>query len=348
MTSFMNSIQDPQFLFVALTGLAVFATIFTVLMPYLSGGELQSRMKSVAIERDAIKARERAKLASEADRRRKGQGGSLKEANQKAGVLAIVDGLDLKKALADENTVNRLRMAGFRGQNPLIMFLFLRFVLPFIAFLGAVIYVFVLGGFAEHTTMMKWFICVCVAYAGFYAPNVYISNRVSKRRQSIQRAWPDALDLMLICVESGIATEGAFRKVSDEIGSQSVELAEELVLTTAELSFLPERRQAYENLANRTGIDSVKSVSQALIQAERYGTPVATALRVLSQESREMRLNEAEKKAAALPPKLTVPMILFFLPVLFIVILGPAGISISANGGIFGDKPKQTDGVSAN
>ena len=171
---------------------------------------------------------------------------------------------------------------------------------------------------------------------------------MGKRRQSIQRAWPDALDLMLICVESGIPTEGAFRKVSDEIGSQSVELAEELVLTTAELSFLPERRQAYENLANRTGLDSVKSVSQALIQAERYGTPVATALRVLSQESREMRMNEAEKKAAALPPKLTVPMILFFLPVLFIVILGPAGISISQNGGIFGDRAPQEEGVSAN
>lgn len=345
-TSFMNNITDPQFLFVALTGLAVFATIFTLLMPYISGGELQSRMKSVALERDAIKARERAKLAADADRRRKG--GSLKEASQKAGILAIVEGLDLKKALADEKTVNNLRMAGFRGQNPLVMFLFLRFVLPFIAFLGAVVYVFLLDGLPDKSTMMKWFICVCVAYAGFYAPNLYISNRVGKRRQSIQRAWPDALDLMLICVESGIPTEGAFRKVSDEIGSQSVELAEELVLTTAELSFLPERRQAYENLANRTGLDSVKSVSQALIQAERYGTPVATALRVLSNESREMRMNEAEKKAAALPPKLTVPMILFFLPVLFIVILGPAGISISQNGGIFGDRPAQQEGVAAN
>jgi tight adherence protein C len=248
----------------------------------------------------------------------------------------LVDRLDLKKALADENTINSLRNAGYRGQNPLIMFLFLRFVLPFVALLGAAIYIFVLGNMAEHSTGMKIFMCVAIAYAGFYAPNLYISNRSSKRKFSIQRAWPDALDLMLICVESGMSVEMAFRKVSDEIGTASAELAEELVLTTAELSFLQERRQAYENLASRTGLDSVKSVMQALTQAEKYGTPVATALRVLSAESRDTRLNEAEKKAAALPPKLTVPMILFFLPVLFIVILGPAGIGISQRGGIFG------------
>lgn len=331
----MKAVLDPNFMFVLLVSVAVFATFFTLMMPFLTGSTLQNRMKTVAIERDTIKARERARMAAEADRRRKG-GGSLKQDSSKKGVLAIVEGLDLKKALADENTMNNLRMAGFRGQNPLYMFLFLRFVLPFIAFLGAVVYIFVLGNMAEHSTMMKIFMCICVAYGGFYAPNLYINNKAAKRKQSIGRAWPDALDLLLICVESGISTEAAFRRVSDEIGTQSVELAEELVLTTAELSFLPERRQAYENLANRTGLDSVKSVTQALIQAERYGTPVAQALRVLSAESREHRLNEAEKKAAALPPKLTVPMILFFLPVLFAVILGPAGISISNNGGIFG------------
>ncbi|MGL4490605.1 MAG: type II secretion system F family protein [Rhizobiaceae bacterium] len=331
----IKGFSDPQVLLVLLTGVAVFATMFTLLMPLLGGSNLQSRMKSVAIERDNIKARERARLASETDRRRKG--GSLKEASHKRGILAIVEGLDLKKALADENTLNKLRMAGFRGQNPLIMFLFLRFVLPFAAFLLAVVYIFGLGAMPEHSTMVKLFTCVCVAYAGFYAPNLYISNRMNKRKMAIARAWPDALDLLLICVESGISTEAGFRKVSDEIGAQSVELAEELVLTTAELSFLPERRAAYENLASRTGLDSVKSVTQALIQAERYGTPVATALRVLSAESREHRLNEAEKKAAALPPKLTVPMILFFLPVLFCVILGPAAITVSAGGGMFGD-----------
>ena len=333
MGAIFRSLTDPNFIFAALVGVAVFATIFTVMMPLLGGSGLQARMKNVAIERENIRMRERARLASESDRRRKG--GSLKQQTQKPGIRALVERLDLKKALADENTVNKLRNAGFRGQNPLFMFLFLRFVLPFVALAGAVIYIFVLGALPKHSTMVKGFVCVLVAYGGFYAPNMYVSNRASKRKFSIQRAWPDALDLMLICVESGMSVEAAFRKVADEIGTQSAELAEELVLTNAELSFLQERRQAFENLANRTGLDSVKSVMQALTQAERYGTPVATALRVLSAESRDMRLNEAEKKAAALPPKLTVPMILFFLPVLFVVILGPAGIGISNRGGIF-------------
>jgi tight adherence protein C len=134
---------------------------------------------------------------------------------------------------------------------------------------------------------------------------------------------------MLICVESGVSIEAAIKRVSDEMADNSPELAEEMVLTNAELSFLQERRAAYENLAKRTQLDSVQAVTQALIQAERYGTPVAQALRVLAQESRDQRMNEAEKKAAALPPKLTVPMILFFLPVLIAVILGPAGIQVS-------------------
>ena len=155
-----------------------------------------------------------------------------------------------------------------------------------------------------------------------------LAYRIAKRQQSIRLAWPDALDLMLICVEAGMSAEAAFRKVAEEIGPQSAALAEELMLTTAELSYLQERRQAYENLAARTGLESVKSITTALVQAERYGTPVGLALRVLSQESRDHRMNEAEKKAAALPPKLTVPMILFFLPVLFAVIMTPALVQI--------------------
>jgi tight adherence protein C len=159
---------------------------------------------------------------------------------------------------------------------------------------------------------------------------MFLKNRIAKRQLSIKRAFPDTLDLLLICVESGMSIEAAFRKVSEEIGSQSVALAEELTLTTAELSYLPDRRAAYENLAKRTDLDGVKSVCMALQQAERYGTALGTALRVMAQENRDMRMSEAEKKAAGLPPKLTVPMILFFLPVLFIVILGPAAIKVMA------------------
>ncbi len=324
----MKAIFDPAFLIALLVGVSVFATIFTV-MPSFSGNELKTRMKSVALERDELRAKQRARLAAENDKRR----GSLRE-EQSVGMKSIVERLDLRNALADENTVAKLRTAGFRGENPLTRFLFFRLVLPFVGLALAAIYVFVLDSIPDQPTFVKLFVCVGAAYAGFYAPVFYVSNRATKRKASIQKAWPDALDLMLICVESGMSIEAALRKVAEEIGSQSVELAEELILTNAELSFLQERRQAYENLADRTGLESVKSVAQALIQAERYGTPIAHALRVLADESRDMRMNEAEKKAAALPPKLTVPMILFFLPVLFIVILGPAGMQFS-NSGIF-------------
>lgn len=330
MASLVSRLTDPQFLIAMLVGVAVFATLMTLLMPLLSGNQLKSRMKSVALERDAIRTRERARLASEGEKRR-----GLRHM-QKPGIRDFVEKLDLKRALADEKTVAALHNAGFRGQNPLNIFLFMRFVLPFAGLTLTAFYIFGLGLLADQSLLLRVVICIFGAYAGFYAPNLYVSNRASKRKQSIQRAWPDALDLMLICVESGMSTEAAFRKVSEEIGIQSVELAEEFVLTNAELSFLPERRQAYENLASRTGLEPVKSVIQALVQAERYGTPVAQALRTLSQESRDMRLMEAEKKAAALPPKLTVPMIIFFLPVLFMVILGPAFIQISAQGGLFG------------
>ena len=157
---------------------------------------------------------------------------------------------------------------------------------------------------------------------------MFVENQVQRRQQSIKEAFPDALDMLLICVQSGMSAEAAFGKVAAEVGTQSLELAEEFSLTTAELSYLPERRQAYENLAKRTGLPGVKAVAMALIQAERYGTPVGAALRTMAKENRDMRMSEAEKKAAALPPKLTVPMIIFFLPVLFIVIIGPAIIQV--------------------
>ncbi len=323
----VGAILEPGFLIALLVGIAVFATLFTA-MPALGGNPLKQRMKAVALERDELRAKQRARLASEADKRRRG----LREAQGSGGMKDIVERLDLKRALADEGTTAKLRMAGFRGQNPLTRFLFFRLVLPFVGLFFGVLWIFVLGGLAEQPFFVKLFVCILLAYGGFYAPVLYVSNRASKRKASIQRAWPDALDLTLICVESGMSIEAAMRRVAEEIGAQSVELAEEFVLTNAELSFLQERRQAYENLAIRTGLESVKSVSQALIQAERYGTPVGHALRVLASESRDMRMNAAEKKAAALPPKLTVPMILFFLPVLFAVILGPAGIQVAERG----------------
>jgi tight adherence protein C len=157
-----------------------------------------------------------------------------------------------------------------------------------------------------------------------------LKNIIMKRQKSIKKAWSDALDLLLICVESGMALEPALTRVAKEIGSQSVPLAEELTLTIAELSYLQDRRKALDNLGKRVGLETVRSVVTSLIQSERYGTPLGTALRVLAQENRDARMADAEKKAAALPPKLTVPMILFFLPVIFVVILGPSIILVVA------------------
>jgi tight adherence protein C len=166
-----------------------------------------------------------------------------------------------------------------------------------------------------------------LAVLGYYAPGIYLSNQAAKRRDSIMQAFPDSLDLMLICVEAGMSIEAALHKVAAEIGTNSMELAEELSLTNAELAYLQDRRAAFENLGMRTNLPGVKAVATALIQAERYGTPLGQALRVMAKENRDMRMSNAEKKAAALPAKLTVPMILFFLPVLFVVIIGPAAIS---------------------
>ena len=174
----------------------------------------------------------------------------------------------------------------------------------------------------DQPAPVKVGMCLVAAYVGMQLPNLFLRNKIQKRNASINRAFPDALDLLLICVESGMSAETAFRRVSEEIGTQSIALAEELMLLTAELSYLPDRRQAYENLSKRIDLESVRSVCMALQQSERYGTPMAQTLRVLAQENRDMRMSEAEKKAAGLPPKLTVPMILFFLPVLFVVILG--------------------------
>jgi tight adherence protein C len=202
-------------------------------------------------------------------------------------------------------------------------------VAPAATLLFAAFYLFVVVEMDQPPTV-KIALCLAAAYGGMQLPYIFLKNRIAKRQLSIKRAFPDALDLLLICVESGMSVEAAFKKVSVEIGSQSIPLAEELTLTTAELSYLQERKQAYENLAKRTDLDGVKSVCMALQQAERYGTPLAQTLRVMSLENRDMRMSEAEKKAAALPPKLTVPMILFFLPVLFIVILGPAAIRVMA------------------
>ena len=322
MSDFINSqLFDPKFLAMFFAAIAAAATVITLAMPLLAPDNLGKRMKAVALEREKMRLRERERLAQ-------GNKVSLRQ-SPKAYMKTIVENFNLSKWVGQEEARALLVQAGYRGQAPYVTYLFFRMTMPVIMLFGSLFYIFVVIQL-DYPTSLKIAISIGAAYLGMHIPNLFLKNKIQRRQLSIKRAFPDALDLLLICVESGMSIEAAFRKVSDEIGTQSVQLAEELTLTTAELSYLPDRRQAYENLAQRTGLEGVKAVCLALQQAERYGTPLGTTLRVLSQENRDMRMSEAEKKAAALPPKLTVPMILFFLPVLFVVILGPAAIRVMA------------------
>ena len=275
-------------------------------------------MKAVADERARLRLRERERLNSKNSKLREQGNSSFKN---------LVSRFSLTRWLGAEEDRMRLSQAGYRQQNTVYAFLVARAVFPIGMLLFGGLYLFFVLP-EDYALTTKVGAVMSVGYLGLKMPDIWLSNQVSKRQASIRTAFPDALDLLLICVESGMPIEQAFKRVSEEIGVQSIPLAEELSVTTAELSYLPNRRTPYENLAKRTGLDDVRNITTVLIQAESYGTPVGTALRVVSQESRDTRMMLAEKKAAALPPKLTVPMILFFLPVLFAVILTPAFIQM--------------------
>jgi tight adherence protein C len=317
--SIVEALLDTRFLAMAFAAIGAIATVLTLTMPLIATDTLGKRMKAVAIEREKIRQRERERLA-------RGEKVALRR-SPKQYMQNIVDRFNLNKWVGQEEARALLVQAGYRGHAPYITFLFFRLVMPAMMLVTSLFYVFVVIEL-NQPAIVKLGLCIGATYVGMHVPILFIKNKITRRQLSIRRAFPDALDLLLICVESGMSIEAGFRKVSQEVGSQSIALAEELTLTTAELSYLPDRRQAYENLATRTNLEGVKSVSMALQQAERYGTPMAQTLRIMAQENRDLRMAEAEKKAAALPPKLTVPMILFFLPVLFVVILGPAAIKV--------------------
>jgi tight adherence protein C len=316
----VDFIHNPRVVTMLLAAVAAGATAYTLVMPLLAGDNLNKRLKAVASERERIRARER-------ERMNKTEKVSLRQ-TPKQFVSRVVEDFNLTKYLAQESARDKLSQAGYRGQAPYVTFLFFRLVSPIVMFVGSVLYVFVISHM-EKSLPVKVGMCIGAAWFGLQAPMLFLKNAISKRQLQIKRAFPDALDLLLICIESGMSIEAAFRRVSAEIVTQSIALSEEFTLTTAELSYLQDRKVAYENLAKRTGLEGVKSVCLALMQSERYGTPLGQSLRVMAQENRDMRMTEAEKKAAALPPKLTVPMILFFLPVLFVVILGPTYIKIT-------------------
>ncbi len=314
----LNQAMEPQFVIVVLTAVSCFATVVMLAAPLFENDKLDARMRCVADEREKLKVQRLQELANEHER--KGLRHSSQSQTEK-----IVKVFNLRKALESEGLADRLKMAGLRGPGPLMTFLVARCVLPFFGMGLVFFYLSFIDDFGLEG--MMWFSAILAGgYFGFYLPNIYIANIIQKRQTSIKLAFPDALDLLLICVQAGMSIEAAFRKVAAEIGNQSGELAEELTLTTAEMSYLQNRRQAYENLGLRTGLQGIRAVATSLIQAEKYGTPLGQALRAMAEEFRDERMTEAEKKAAALPPKLTVPMIVFFLPVLFAVIMGPAVI----------------------
>ena len=321
MTELLYSLTDLANAVTILVALSTFATVLTIAAPLLQGDRMRSRMKGVISQRDQLRAQQRAALGGKSE-------GRLRD-RPKGTLAQLVQALNLRQVFEAETSRQQLRQAGLRSEKHLVTYLASRLIAPIV--FGLIVFVYSSTVFADRMPApARLGVTVLGVVVGYYLPLIFLKNMMHRRQESIQRAWSDALDLLLICVESGMSIEAAIQRVAREIGTQSVPLAEELVLTNAELSYLGDRRKAFDNLGKRTGLPTVKSVMTSLIQSERYGTPLGQALRVLAQENRDQRMQAAEKKAAALPPKLTVPMVLFFLPVIFIIILGPAGIMISA------------------
>src|SRR5215470_18184167 len=262
-------LHDVRFMTMMLAAIAASLTVYTLVLPLLAGENMAKRMKAVASERERMRQRERERL-------NKSEKVSLRQTPKQV-VSRVVEDFNLTKYLAQESAREKLVMAGYRAPAHYLTFLFARMVTPIVMFIGAVLYVFVIANM-QKSMPVKIGICVGIAYLGLQAPMLFLRNAISKRQLQIKRAFPDALDLLLICIESGMSVEVAFRKVATEIASQSIALSEEFTLTTAELSYLQDRKTAYENLAKRTDIDGVKSVCMALQQAERYGTPLAQTL----------------------------------------------------------------------
>ncbi|MBI4966982.1 MAG: type II secretion system F family protein [Rhodospirillales bacterium] len=300
-----------------LAAIGAFMSILAIGMTFTQKDQLASRMKSVAARREELQRQQKEKLQQRTARfQPKAHVGAMK---------AMLEKLNLQNLIASKALKTKLAQAGWRNPSAAVTFAFARIVTPILLMIVVLILVSGVKKF-DFTLPVKMMVMAGTAVIGFYLPTLLVGNTIQTRQKTLMRAFPDALDLLVICVEAGLSLEAAFGRVADEIAESSPALTEELGLTTAELAFLGDRRQAFDNLAERTGLPAMKSLSTALIQSEKYGTPVSLALRVLSQENRDARMSAAERKAGALPAQLTVPMIVFFLPVLFIVIIGPAVI----------------------
>lgn len=293
---------------------ALFAALF-VYRTMLVHDPLQGRLAKLESHREMLRE------ASLGPHRRVGRDRGMDT------IRRVVSNLKLLRSREAEKATLKLLQAGFRSKDALIVYFFAKLAVPVVVGVGAVIALYVLD-LTKLAGMMRLAAALAAVLIGAWAPDIYVRNAATKRRHALRKGVPDTLDLLVICAESGQSLDGALSRVSGECGLFCPEMAEELTITSIELGLMPERRTALENLSRRTGVAELRSVINALIQTEKYGTPLAHALRVLASEYRQDRLMRAEEKAARLPAILTVPMIVFILPPLFVVLLGPAIIQV--------------------
>ena len=307
-----------------LTAVATLAVLTAIYAATTVHDPMAKRVKALNERREQLKAG----IVASTSRRRK----KISNKNEAADKVRTV--LGSMRMLQDEQVEKaqqKLMQAGVRSKDLAFVVIFARFVLPVVVGTIVITGVYVLDWFPEWGAFKKYGLVAASLIGAYKAPDLYLKNRITKRSHAIRKGLPDALDLLVICAEAGLTVDAAFNRVARELGKAYPELGDEFALTSIELGFLTDRRQAFENLANRIDLDSIRGVVTTMIQTEKYGTPLASALRVLSAEFRNERMMRAEEKAARLPAIMTVPLILFILPTLFIVILGPASCRISDN-----------------
>lgn len=304
-----------------LAAIAAFVAVLAVWSTTLSRDPMRGRVKNLQERREALKA---GFISS------KKRTSTVKAIDSVGLMRSVVDKLRLMQGEQTKKTAKLLSQAGFRKRDATIVFLFFKFVMPLLAAIAAVVVVY---GFniLEENSLMQMFLALGIIILGFYSPDMFVKNVADKRKSAIRLGLPDALDLMVICAEAGLTLDAALNRVAREMANAHVELADEFGLTAIELGFLTERRQALINLGERVDLKAIRGVTATLIQTEKYGTPLAQALRVLSSEFRNDRMMRAEEKAARLPAIMTIPLILFILPTLFVVLLGPATCTVADN-----------------
>jgi tight adherence protein C len=305
-----------------LSGLAAFAMLFAIYVATTVRDPMAKRVKALNERREQLKA---GITASTSKRRAK-----LVRQNQTTDrIRALLSSLQVLQDSQVKVAQQKLMQAGIRKKEYAVAVIFGRLALP-VVFGGLMVFwVYLTHGFDTWSPFKRYMLVAGTFVLAYKAPDLYLKNKITKRSTAIRKGLPDALDLLVICAEAGLTVDAAFHRVARELGRAYPELGDEFALTAIELGFLSERRQAFENLAQRVNLDAVKGVVTTMIQTEKYGTPLASALRVLSAEFRNERMMRAEEKAARLPAIMTVPLILFILPTLFVVILGPAACSIA-------------------